>query len=158
MGLPEREKPSLEVLEEFRQRITSLPDTKSYEIEENKGTFQLDDLTLTRFLVARNGNMKKATDMLQKHIIWRNKIRPSDIVATDLEKELNAGVWKVSKQNTKDGYSLLHNSSEFFSPNEHEVDKVEPLTAFILEFAMRKATHPEKKIVVVFDLAKYSLW
>mmetsp|Transcript_173343 Transcript_173343/g.550274 ORF Transcript_173343/g.550274 Transcript_173343/m.550274 type:complete len:303 (-) Transcript_173343:287-1195(-) len=48
----------------------------------------VDDATCRRFLRARKGNLDNAAAALQKSVLWREKVRPGDITADEVQREL----------------------------------------------------------------------
>eukprot|EP01125_Pyxidicula_operculata_P006889 TRINITY_DN2362_c0_g1_i1.p1 TRINITY_DN2362_c0_g1~~TRINITY_DN2362_c0_g1_i1.p1 ORF type:complete len:130 (-),score=16.62 TRINITY_DN2362_c0_g1_i1:503-892(-) len=56
----------------------------SAETFDQLGDFKLDDLTVIRFLTARNMVVQDAVNMLAKCIKWRLEFKPNDIKIEDL--------------------------------------------------------------------------
>mmetsp|Transcript_14350 Transcript_14350/g.17720 ORF Transcript_14350/g.17720 Transcript_14350/m.17720 type:complete len:294 (+) Transcript_14350:158-1039(+) len=152
----EKYTPTAEHIQKFRAMMES-SDVKSYEIENKIGTFEFDDLTLKKFLIARDGKFEKSQKMLEQHIKFRNTMKTWELGPKDIQKILPTGVWRLSPNNTKEGHAFLLTRTRDWDPSAYTVEEYEKCVTYMCLEAHKTAINPEKRSVTFFDLGGWSL-
>ncbi|KAI4307364.1 hypothetical protein L6164_030564 [Bauhinia variegata] len=83
---------------EVRRLIGPLPD---------KSSIYCSDASITRYLIARNWNVKKATKMLKETVKWRAEYKPEEIRWEDIAHEAETGKIYRSNYIDKHGRTVL---------------------------------------------------
>lgn len=89
------------------------------------GAALLDDVTLLRFLRARDHDLDKAQKMLENHLLWREKVRPDEIrgevcgkgCPEEMKLAVRSGVWTFLGMSRKNLPVILTNVG-FWQPEQ----------------------------------------
>jgi len=108
--------------------------------------------TLERFLIARDFHVGKATEMLEKHIEWRQQNLP--VNRDEIINEASKGIC-VMKGRSKEGYPIVYARTRFQQPLERNLDEALRGGIYILEKAMAelgdKKDTSEGKFILILD-------
>ena len=118
--------------------------------------FQLDDRFILKFLRARDFNVEKASDMLTKHLEFREKWMPHTISLEDpdVKDALLVGTWRLAGETLKGNPVQLIQVGKFIPK---EVESAEQYTRNVLlhrELTLKKLIHDGWKVetsTVMFD-------
>lgn len=83
---------TVELTDENRSKLESVRANLAEELKDSENKAFVDDRCIRRYLVARNWNVDKATEMLRNTLTWRKSYKPHLISPTDMEKEASWGL------------------------------------------------------------------
>jgi len=116
----------------------------------------VDDATCRRFLRARKGNLDDAAAALQKSVHWREEMRPGDITADGVQRELATGKFIVHGFG-KTGLPILWIFSRRHSKAERDAQETVKFLLYSLEQAIRNAEcRGLEQMCIVVDLSGFS--
>lgn len=114
-----------------------------------------DDLTIYRFLVARDWDLDDSEKMLKDHISWRKSTFP--IPRSYWEKDplfLNGAIFPHGRD--KEGRPIIVVRSGLFCPNERDVDKcLKAAISCVIDMFNKQGYH--SKVTIVYDRQNFSL-
>eukprot|EP00516_Mucochytrium_quahogii_P013420 CAMPEP_0203797650 /NCGR_PEP_ID=MMETSP0100_2-20121128/8763_1 /ASSEMBLY_ACC=CAM_ASM_000210 /TAXON_ID=96639 /ORGANISM=" , Strain NY0313808BC1" /LENGTH=466 /DNA_ID=CAMNT_0050703013 /DNA_START=523 /DNA_END=1920 /DNA_ORIENTATION=+ len=145
----------LGALEQMRE---AFKDAKVTEVEQNIGTFEMDDLTFLRFLRARDYDVKKATTMLNNHVEWRNKIIPASVHPRDIARGLKSGISRRCGFSRTGAPIILVEVKNFNTSDFKDTTEFIKLCAFFFETSVREMSPQREKGLIFFDMAGFSLY
>lgn len=139
----------------FRSSVNEEFNEEEVFMEMRRKFPQETDNTLRRFCVARNFNLENASNMLTKHLQWRQENLPVmyDSCAKEIDKEIftHRGFDKCGRP-----IFLYHGSRN--DPNTNETSQVIQAVIFALEtaFAAADSNESDGKAIIIFYLNKGS--
>jgi hypothetical protein len=107
-----------------------------------------DDETIIRFLLARSGDVQKASTMLSTHINWREKNYP--ILKSQVINELRKGKLHLYGYD-KDGHPLTVYSARFHSCKDRSIEEMMYLAIYLMNFAAKHLPPNRSKFTVLVD-------
>ena len=137
------------LLASFQHAATSLP------VPGDDTTGFVDGHCIWRYLVARNGDCKKASAMLLDMLRWRREHRPQVFRAAEFENEgLTGKVRLTGKDRHGRPVIVLDNTVE----NTRDVDAQMRHLAWHLERATRRMREGVQKYFIFIHFENFSLW
>mmetsp|Transcript_173340 Transcript_173340/g.550254 ORF Transcript_173340/g.550254 Transcript_173340/m.550254 type:complete len:349 (-) Transcript_173340:216-1262(-) len=116
----------------------------------------VDDATCRRFLRARKGNLVDAAASLQKSVHWREEVRPGDITADEVQREMATGKGIVHGWD-KTGLPILWVFLGRHSRAGRNAQETVKFILYSLEQAVRIAeSRSLEQMCVVVDLSGFS--
>mmetsp|Transcript_173341 Transcript_173341/g.550260 ORF Transcript_173341/g.550260 Transcript_173341/m.550260 type:complete len:352 (-) Transcript_173341:315-1370(-) len=116
----------------------------------------VDDATCRRFLRARKGNLDDAAAALQKSVHWREEVRPGDITADEVQRELATGKFIVHGFD-KTGLPIFWIFSRRHNKAERDAQETVKFLLYSLEQAIRNAeSRGLEQMCIVVDLSGFS--
>lgn len=121
-------------------------------------THPFTDVTVLRFLRGRKHVMDKALNGLIKHVEWREEFHVDTIVTdtSSFTKELSQRKCIVSGVDRL-GRPILYIVARNHDKNQRNLEELRTFIIHIIENAMRHTKPDDEKIMIVFDLSKFSL-
>jgi len=112
-----------------------------------------DDQTIARFLIARNGNVEKASVLLKEDVEWRAANLP--VYKQSCLNEIAKG--KLYLHGTdKEGHPLLIWRVRFNFPKERDVDEMGRMVLWWLNQAVERMTPDKSKVTVLMDRSGFT--
>lgn len=143
----------LKSLEKMRENFKN---ATCIEIEEDIGTFRLNDETFLRFLRARNYHVDKASEMLQNHLKWRDEICPPKIKPEDIAEPLRSGMARRGGVNNV-GEPIVMVQIKYFDPaNFDSVTHFIKYVAYFYELNLCVVEPEVSKGLIFVDMKGYS--
>ncbi|GBG30609.1 Phosphatidylinositol/phosphatidylcholine transfer protein SFH8 [Hondaea fermentalgiana] len=140
-------------LEEMRSIFAN---ASCIELDEDIGTFRLNDQTFLRFLRARDYNVSKASAMLQNHLEWRDRVVPAKVRAHEIAKPLQSGMTRRSG-NTFDGEPITMVQIGKFDPADFDsVTQFVKYVAYFFEINLSVIDPEVERGVIFIDMQGYS--
>jgi hypothetical protein len=132
---------------------------KSIDIDKNLITIEnhnalkahfphLDDDTIARYLIARNNDLSKSTELLTKAQAWRNKHFP--VLKVDCLSEMLSGKFYVHGTD-REGRPLLFFRGCLHDVNVRDVETMARAAIWWMEYACRKLPDNKTKITMIMD-------
>jgi len=119
------------------------------EFQQMKAAFPEEtDEVLVRFLIARNNNVAKASEMLAAHIEWRRANWP--ILKSSCLNEISKGKAYVHGFD-KEGHPLLIYRVRFNVASDRDVDEMGRMVMFMLATAVNAMPDDKSKFTILFD-------
>lgn len=112
-----------------------------------------DDLTLARFLVARNNDVVKATDLLTRHLQWRKNNWP--ILKEEVEEEAKKARIHVQGVD-KEGHPILVFNLKNHDANNRDMEALMRMTAWWTELAIAKMRPDICKVTVIMNRVDFT--
>ncbi|KAL3835421.1 hypothetical protein ACJIZ3_010157 [Penstemon smallii] len=123
--------------------------------KEDPACKEIDDLTLRRFLRARDLDVEKASAMLMKYITWRRTFVPKGSISTsEISNEIAQN--KMFMQGTdKYGHpiALVFGARHFCSKGG--VEEFKRFLVFALDKLCSRIPHAQEKFIIIGDLEGY---
>ena len=121
-------------------------------------THPFTDVTVLRFLRGRKHVMDKALNGLIKHVEWREEFHVDTIVTdtSSFTKEMNQRKCIVSGFDRL-GRPILYIVARNHDKNQRNLDELRSFIIHTIENTMRHTRPDDEKIMIVFDLSKFSL-
>jgi hypothetical protein len=108
----------------------------------------LDDETLSRFLIARNGDLSKSIPLLQDHLIWR--VRNAAISKEEIAVEARKG--RIYMRGfDKEGHPVIVWNSRFHSSRDRDIEEMVKLATYWVEYAIMKMPPGKCKITFIIN-------
>lgn len=149
LNLDEKQKVALAHLRE------TFKDVSCWEMDHNIGTFALDDRTLLRFLRARDFDIKKATELLQGHVEWRDEWKPSTVTLADIphtvQQQFNRFIG-FSKQRAP---IVLYRTELWDHMEFDSMEEIIRTGAYFAERCRALCEPGVEKLIIIFDMANY---
>jgi len=108
----------------------------------------LEDDTIARYLIARNNDLAKSTELLTKARNWREKHIP--VLKRDAESELNVGKLYIHGTD-REGRPLIYFRSCLYDPNTRDIDKMARSVVWWMEMAIKRLPDDKTKFTVIID-------
>ncbi|KAL6909380.1 hypothetical protein ACP4OV_001661 [Aristida adscensionis] len=111
-----------------------------------------DDLTLRRFLRARDHNVGKAAAMLLKYLKWKPAAKPRGFISgEEVANELAQG--KLAMQGyDKLGRPMVYVFGAKHYPSKRDLDEFKRLVIYVLDDAVSRLPRGQEKFAAVADL------
>ena len=111
---------------------------------------------IIRFLRARKLKEDKAKAMLRNHITWFSRVKPLDLVLTDINKKaVDSAFWRYLGD-SKEGCPILEVRIGLWSPGDYSLEEYENYIAFFCTMLERQMeTHTQ--YIIIVNLAKWTL-
>lgn len=122
--------------------------TQAQMAEFKKAFPDQDIVTLARFLIARNGDVAKSTEMLNNHLAWKAKNWP--VLKSSCKKELSSGKAYVRGYD-KLGHPIIVFHTYLHDPNDRDIDELIRFTAFTFETAIKAMKDKNCKVTVLVN-------
>jgi hypothetical protein len=106
------------------------------------------DETVVRFLIARNNNVAKASEMLAAHIEWRKSNWP--VLKSSCLNEINKGKAYVHGVD-KEGHPLLIYRVRMNVASDRDVEEMGKMIMFMLQTAVNSMPPDKSKFSIFFD-------
>jgi len=143
-----------QVLESLREELTG---KSCIEIDEQIGSFRLDNCTILRFLRAREFNVKKAKAMIEAHLEWRDKWVPSKIDPKTVAPGIRSGVTRTCGR-AFDGEPIALAQVRLFDPFMFEdVDQYIRYLALFFEYVQQNTPPESEKGYILFDMSGFTI-
>lgn len=114
-----------------------------------KALFQhLDDDTIARYLIARNNDLTKSTDLLTKAQNWRNKHYP--VLKRDCIEDMKTGKMYVHGTD-REGRPLLFFRTNLHDPSTRDIATTARNAIWWMEYAINKLPDNKSKITIILD-------
>lgn len=114
-----------------------------------KGLFpDCDDDTICRYLIARNNDLAKATELLTKAKSWRSKHMP--ILKRDVIPELQTGKLYVHGTD-REGRPLLIFRPSMHDAGNRDLETMAKMVMWCAEYAISKLPDDKSKFTVIID-------
>lgn len=125
-------------------------------VAENKWESMVDDWRILRYLVARQWNVKKATEMLTNSIAWEKEMDPANVVCQTCLKDPSSHIMQFS------GWDLQHRPIIYVSYRyaKSRKDPDEAIMHNVETFEVMKNLMPVgvEQWVSITDFVSYSHW
>lgn len=92
----------LDTLKEFRERVTKI------DMTDAERSFFCNDMSLLRYLRARDYTIDKSFKMMEDTIDWRRNYKPELVVSSEVEPMLKAGCIYMSPCKDKKGRPIIY--------------------------------------------------
>ena len=139
--------------------LTQIPEEEKVALaalREDASLAGATDEMCVRFLRARDLDVKKATAMLAKHLVWRQEWKPEGITTDQLRNSLPSGCWRFAGF-AKQGQPVMSVRTELWNPQDYDLTEyIRYLSWFLLQ-SERQHKAGVSRNVVVFDLAGWKL-
>lgn len=112
----------------------------------------IDDETIARFLIARNNDIEKASEQINKMIAW--KLANYPILKSDCLKEIKTGKMYVRGVD-KEGRPLLIFRSRFSFPKHRNLDEARNMIIWWSEHLIKNFPDDRSKFTVLFDRSEH---
>ena len=121
-------------------------------------THPFTDVTVLRFLRGRKHVMDKALNGLIKHVEWREEYHVDTIVTdtSSFNKEIAQRKCIVSGFD-RHGRPILYIVARNHDKNQRNLEELRSFIIHTIENTMRRAKPDDEKIIIVFDLSKFTL-
>jgi hypothetical protein len=117
--------------------------------EEMKGKFpNVDDRTLARFLIARNGDVSKSAPLLQGHLDWKEQNWP--ILKEECLKEFSVGRCYVNGFD-KEGHPIIVFHTRLHNPSDRDLEELGRMVIYIFECAIKRLPPHLNKVTVMIN-------
>jgi len=127
-------------------------DTRKYTQDQwdafKKAFPTVDDRTLARFLIARNGDVEKSTTLLKGHLEWKAANWP--VLKSSCEKEFSVGRCYV-RGTDKEGHPLIIFHTRLHNPNDRDLEELGRMVIFVFECAIKQLPSNMNKVTVLLD-------
>ena len=132
--------------------------TLKQQLNEAACTHPFTDVTILRFLRGRKHVMDKALNGLMKHVEWReeNHVDTIAIDTSSFTKEITQRKCFGSGFD-KLGRPILYIIARNHDKNQRNLDELRSFIIHTIETTMRRAKPDDEKIIIVFDLSKFTL-
>ena len=111
-----------------------------------------DDEVIGRFLIARNGNLEKASLLLRGHLEW--KITNFPVLKSSCINEISKG--KLYMHGTdKEGHPLLIWRVRMNNPRDRDVEEMARMVAWWVSIAVRACPPNKSKVTLLMDRSEY---
>jgi hypothetical protein len=119
------------------------------QFSEMKAYFpETDNITLARFLIARNGDVAKSKAMYEDHLAWRAENWPA--LMSSCMNEFSKGKSYV-KGEDKQGHPLIIFQTHLHDPQNRDCDELVRMAVFIFETAIREMENKTQKVTVLIN-------
>lgn len=108
----------------------------------------LDDDTIARYLIARNNDLEKSTELMTKAQAWRNKHFP--VLKMDGVSEMSNGKFYVHGTD-REGRPLLFFRGCLHDSSTRDVETMARAAVWWMEYACRKLPDDKTKITIIMD-------
>ncbi|RYH28511.1 hypothetical protein EON65_11905 [archaeon] len=107
-----------------------------------------DDETIARYLIARNNDLQKATDLLTKATAWRSRRMP--VLKEEFAEEFAQGKAYV-RGTDKEGRPLLIVHSAKHDPGNRDIEKCAKMSMWLMEHAIKQLPPDKSKYTILLD-------
>lgn len=108
----------------------------------------LSDDTLARYLIARNNDLAKSTELLTKAMAWRATHWP--VLKQDCINQINKGVMYQHGYD-KEGRPLLILRAKFHNPSERSIEELAKTVIWWTEQVLAKLPNDKTKYTILID-------
>lgn len=141
------------------QSVHRPSEVRSSDLNTNKYTFDalvaireefpdIDDETLARFLIARNGDLSKSIPLLHGHLQWR--ATNAAIAKDEIAREARKG--RVYLRGVdKTGNPIIVWNSRFHSSRDRNIEDMVKLATYWVEYAIWKMPPGKSKITFIIN-------
>lgn len=128
------------------------------EINQNLGTFRLNDATYLKFLKSKDFVVKRAVDMLDSHLEWRDDYMPANLRSHDVKEALATGLVRRA-YHAKDGCPVLYVDLGMLVPRMFAGEDIRlfvKLCAYVFERSIRDMPPGIYENIMIVDAGRFS--
>lgn len=108
----------------------------------------LEDEMIARFLIARNGDLQKSTDLLTKAMHWRSKRWP--VLKQECVEQLSKGIVYVRGVD-KEGHPIIHVNPSLHDTNNRDMEQCAKSMMWWMEVAIASMPADRSKYTILIN-------